>query len=59
MLFRFDVSGNLIAYNAASGKILWHARLGNVSNAPQTYMVDGKQYVIVAAGDQLFAFYLQ
>jgi alcohol dehydrogenase (cytochrome c) len=40
-------------------EILWHARLGNVSNAPQTYMLDGKQYVIVAAGDQLFSFYLQ
>ena len=59
LLFGGDNAGNLIAYNAASGKILWHARLGNVSNAPQTYAVDGKQYVLVAAGDQLFAFYLQ
>ena len=59
LLFGGDVSGNLIAYNAASGKILWHARLGSVSNAPQTYWLDGKQYVLVAAGDQLFAFYLQ
>jgi alcohol dehydrogenase (cytochrome c) len=36
----------------------WHARLGQVSNAPQTYMLDGKQYVIAAAGDRLYAFYL-
>jgi alcohol dehydrogenase (cytochrome c) len=27
-----------------------------VSNAPETYMVDGRQYVLVAAGDTLFAF---
>jgi alcohol dehydrogenase (cytochrome c) len=59
LVFAGDLSGNLIAYDAATGKILWHSRVGQVSNAPQTYMVDGKQYLLVAAGDQLFAFYLQ
>ncbi|BDC48701.1 alcohol dehydrogenase [Bryobacterales bacterium F-183] len=59
LVFAGDVSGNLIAYEAAKGKILWHARLGNVSNAPQTYTLDGKQYVLVAAGDALYSFYLQ
>ena len=59
LLFAGDVSGNIVGYDASNGKILWHARLGNVSNAPQTYMLDGKQYVLVAAGDQLFSFYLQ
>jgi alcohol dehydrogenase (cytochrome c) len=29
-----------------------------VSNAPQTYLLDGKQYVLAAAGDALFAFAL-
>ena len=43
---------------AANGKPLWHSRIGNVSNAPQTYMLDGKQYVLAAAGDALFAFAL-
>jgi len=28
------------------------------SNAPETYMVDGKQHVIVAANDTLYAFAL-
>ena len=59
LVFAGDVSGNLVAYDAANGKILWHARLGQVSNAPQTYMIDGKQYVLVAAGDTLYSFYLQ
>ena len=28
----------------------------NVSNGPETYMLDGKQYLVVGAGDSLFAF---
>jgi len=49
---------NIIAFDPANGKILWHTYLGNVSNAPQTYMLDGQQYVLVAAGDTLYAFTL-
>lgn len=30
--------------------------VGNVSGAPQTYMLDGKQYLLVAVGDTLAAF---
>ena len=49
-----------VAFDAATGKILWHAQLGSqLTNSPQTYMLDGRQYVTVAAGDTLFAFYLQ
>ena len=59
LVFAGDISGNFVAYNAANGKILWHARIGQVTNAPQTHMIDGKQYVLVAAGDMLYAFYLQ
>jgi len=58
LLFGGDTSGNFIAYDPANGKILWHTYLGNVSNAPQTYMLDGQQYVLVAAGDTLYAFTL-
>jgi alcohol dehydrogenase (cytochrome c) len=58
LVFAGDISGNIIGYDAADGKILWHSRIGNVSNAPQTYMVDGRQHVLVAAGDTLFAFRL-
>jgi alcohol dehydrogenase (cytochrome c) len=57
LLFTGDGSQNLIAYDPANGKILWHAGLGaNVSNGPETYMLDGQQYLVVGAGDSLFAF---
>lgn len=58
LLFGGDISGNLVAYNAADGKILWHSKLGGVSNAPQTYMLDGRQQILVASGDMLYAFTL-
>ena len=59
LLFGGDVSGNFVAFDPASGRPLWHARLAaNVSNAPQTYLVGGKQHVLVAAGDTLYAFAL-
>jgi alcohol dehydrogenase (cytochrome c) len=48
-----------VAFDPTSGKTLWHSRLtGNVSNAPETYLVGGKQHVLVAAGDTLYAFAL-
>jgi alcohol dehydrogenase (cytochrome c) len=59
LLFAGDVGGNLVAYDPANGTPLWHVYLGNqVSNAPETYMLDGHQYVLVAAGDTLYAFTL-
>ena len=48
---------NLIAFDPANGKILWHAGLMSPPSAgPITYMVDGKQYLLVAAGDALYSF---
>jgi alcohol dehydrogenase (cytochrome c) len=58
LLFGGDVSGNFFAMDPAKGGILWHARIGNVSNAPQTYRVGGRQHVLVAAGDTLYSFAL-
>jgi len=56
VLFTGDGSGNFVAFDAAKGNILWHTRIGNISNAPQTFSVDGKQHVLVAVGDTLYAF---
>jgi alcohol dehydrogenase (cytochrome c) len=59
LLFAGDSSGNnIIAFETATGKPLWHSHIGLVSNAPETYMLDGRQYVLVAATDALFAFAL-
>jgi alcohol dehydrogenase (cytochrome c) len=56
LLFGGDASGNFVARDVTTGKPLWHARLGTISNAPETYLLDGRQYVIVAGGDTLYAF---
>jgi alcohol dehydrogenase (cytochrome c) len=59
LLFAGDVAGNIVAYDAANGMPLWHAYLGSVvSNAPETYALDGHQYVLVGAGDTLYSFML-
>lgn len=57
LLFTGDGSQHLIAFDPANGRILWHAGLAaNVSNGPETWTVDGQQYIVVAAGDSLYAF---
>jgi len=58
LLFGGDLGGNLVAYDPVGGKILWHSHIGQVSNAPETYMLDGHQYILVASGDSLYAFSL-
>jgi alcohol dehydrogenase (cytochrome c) len=46
-----------VALTADTGKPLWHANLGAaVSNGPMTFELDGSQYIVVGAGDSLFAF---
>jgi alcohol dehydrogenase (cytochrome c) len=59
LVFAGDAGGNFVAHDAVTGRPLWHARIGNVSNAPQTYMLDGRQYVLAAVGDTLYTFRLQ
>jgi len=58
LVFGGDGGGNLVAFDATNGTPLWHSRIGSISNAPQTYAVDGKQYVLVAVGELLYAFAL-
>jgi alcohol dehydrogenase (cytochrome c) len=60
LLFGRDGNGNFIAWDAKSGAPLWHSQLlANTSNGAITYMLDGRQYVLVAAGDTFYAFSLQ
>ncbi len=58
LVFAGDGGGSLVAHDAATGKPLWHTRIGRVSNPPQTYMLDGHQYVLAATGDTLWSFML-
>ena len=56
LVFAGDGGGNIVAHDATTGMPLWHSRIGDVTNPPQTYLIDGRQYLLVAAGDTLFAF---
>lgn len=58
LVFSGDGSGNFAAFDATNGKPLWHSRISNISNAPQTYLVGGRQQLLVAVGDTLYAFML-
>jgi alcohol dehydrogenase (cytochrome c) len=57
LLLTGDPSGNFIAFDAANGGILWHAKLAApLSNSPMAFEMDGQEYVVAAAGDSLYAF---
>jgi alcohol dehydrogenase (cytochrome c) len=57
LVFTGGSSNDLVALNATTGDALWQARLGSsVTNGPITYQLDGLQYLIVGAGDTLWAF---
>jgi acido-empty-quinoprotein group A len=59
LLFTADNSNNLMALDPATGKTLWHLNIGgHVPNSPMTYQLDGRQYVVFAAQDTLYAFAL-
>ncbi|MEO6803292.1 MAG: acido-empty-quinoprotein group A [Granulicella sp.] len=59
VLFCGDVLGNLLGLDARDGSVLWHARTGaNMNNGPMTYMVQGRQYVVMASGDMLYGWAL-
>jgi alcohol dehydrogenase (cytochrome c) len=56
-VFAGDPSSNLVALNATTGEPLWHANLGSsVTNGAITYELDDRQYLVVGAGDKMFAF---
>jgi alcohol dehydrogenase (cytochrome c) len=59
LVFAGDSDGNVMAFNARTGKNLWHFQTGgSISSAPTTFQVNGKQYVALPAGNTLFAFAL-
>jgi alcohol dehydrogenase (cytochrome c) len=57
LLFAGDAGSNLVALDSATGTPLWHAGLHTaMTNGPITYELDGIQYLVVGAGDSLYAF---
>ena len=59
LVFFADDSNSFEAVDAKTGKSLWHFNTGQSLHAsPMSYAVDGRQYVAIASGDDLFTFAL-
>src|SRR2546421_601881 len=59
LLFFGDDANSFEALDAQTGKPLWHFNTGqDFSASPMSYAVDGKQYVAIAAGSDIFSFAL-
>jgi alcohol dehydrogenase (cytochrome c) len=59
VIFSGDMDGNIMALEATSGKNLWHFQSGaSIYAAPTTYMLDGRQYLLMPSGTTLYAFAL-
>ena len=60
LVFYGSSQGAFVAADAKTGKLLWHFNTGQPWKAgPMTYVVDGNQYVGVAAGSTILAFSLR
>lgn len=60
LMFRLGGDGNVSAYNAATGDVVWQAQTGFAggSGTPASYEIDGEQYVAVPAGPVVWAYKL-
>jgi len=56
LVFAGNDQGNIMAFDARTGKNLWWFEAGGAINATTTYMLDGRQYLLVPAGSSLIAF---
>lgn len=61
LVFAADDEGNFRAVSSADGRVLWQATLGAspAGAAPMTYMLDGRQWIVIAAGATLKAYALR
>ena len=60
LLFAGDHEGNFIAFDSRTGENLWHYQTGSRIWGPAavTYMLDGRQQVLIPSGTTLVAFEL-
>jgi alcohol dehydrogenase (cytochrome c) len=60
LIFSGDSDGNLLALDSRSGKLLWRYQMGATMHgtSPITYILDGRQHVLVPAGTTLTAWAL-
>jgi len=60
LVFAGDNEGNFMAFDARTGANLWRYSTGNPiwGAAPMTYLLDGRQRIVVASGATLLSFAL-
>jgi alcohol dehydrogenase (cytochrome c) len=59
LLFSADNTGDLLALDSKSGKVLWHVYAGGaLTGAPMTYELEGRQYILTAVDGVLNAWTL-
>jgi alcohol dehydrogenase (cytochrome c) len=60
LIFSGDSEGNLLALDSRNGKLLWNYQMGSTMHgtSPITYMLDGRQHILVPAGTTLTAWAL-
>ena len=59
LLFAQDNSENLMALDPATGKTLWHVSVGGrMETSPLTFELDGRQYLLTAIQNVIFAWAL-
>jgi quinohemoprotein ethanol dehydrogenase len=52
LVFQGLADGRLLAFDAATGKVVWGRQTGGaIRAAPSTVMLDGEQYIVVATGN--------
>jgi alcohol dehydrogenase (cytochrome c) len=58
LVFAGDNEGNFMAFDSRTGKPLWHYPTGSPiwGAAPMTYLLDGRQQVLIPSGTTLTAF---
>ena len=59
LVFTADMSGNLVALESSTGKVLWHMYPGgSFGTGPITYVLDRRQYVLFPVDGVVYAFAL-
>jgi len=60
VVFGGDNEGNFMAFDARTGSNLWHYQTGSPiwGGSPMTFMLDGRQYVVIGSGATITAFAL-
>jgi alcohol dehydrogenase (cytochrome c) len=58
LAFAGDNEGNFMAFDSRTGRNLWHYQTGSRiwGAAPMSFMLDGRQLVLIPSGSTLVAF---